>query len=165
MMRGPRVRKRRSTLLRNWPTGTTERLISSQCFSLRLQCLHPISPCYCARAGSRSLQRHSTNWLKRPVRTALSRQWFWKAGRIYKPFVKCLRNDYDLVIKPIGPGGVLDKLLGRLDMRLLRPLPLARSGCQRAKHMGHLIRYWQRWMRNLKPTEGERQIPRKPRTR
>ena len=34
-----------------------------------------------------------------------------------------LRNDYDLVIKPIGPGGVLDKLLGRLDMRLLRHCP------------------------------------------
>ncbi len=34
-----------------------------------------------------------------------------------------LRNDYDLVIKPIGPSGFLDQLLGRFDMRLLRHCP------------------------------------------
>ncbi|WP_337660206.1 universal stress protein [Anderseniella sp. Alg231-50] len=34
-----------------------------------------------------------------------------------------LRHDYDLVIKPIGPSGFLDKLFGRLDMRLLRSCP------------------------------------------
>lgn len=34
-----------------------------------------------------------------------------------------LRHDYDLVIKPIGPSGFLDKLFGRLDMRLLRNCP------------------------------------------
>ncbi len=34
-----------------------------------------------------------------------------------------LRNDYDLVIKPIGSSGILDKLLGRFDMRLLRNCP------------------------------------------
>lgn len=34
-----------------------------------------------------------------------------------------LRNDYDLVIKPIGPSAFLDQLLGRLDMRLLRHCP------------------------------------------
>ena len=37
-----------------------------------------------------------------------------------------LRQDYDLVIKPIGASGFLDRLFGRLDMRLLRycPCPL-----------------------------------------
>jgi nucleotide-binding universal stress UspA family protein len=34
-----------------------------------------------------------------------------------------LRNDYDLVIKPIGPSGVLDRFLGRFDMQLLRHCP------------------------------------------
>lgn len=34
-----------------------------------------------------------------------------------------LKHDYDLVIKPIGPSGFLDKLFGRLDMRLLRNCP------------------------------------------
>ncbi len=34
-----------------------------------------------------------------------------------------LAHDYDLVIKPIGPSGLLDRLLGRLDMRLLRDCP------------------------------------------
>jgi len=34
-----------------------------------------------------------------------------------------LREDYDLVIKPIGPSGFMDRLLGRLDMRLLRNCP------------------------------------------
>ncbi len=34
-----------------------------------------------------------------------------------------LRHDYDLVIKPIGPSGLLDRLFGRLDMRLLRDCP------------------------------------------
>ncbi len=34
-----------------------------------------------------------------------------------------LRNGYDLVIKPIGPSGFIDRLLGRLDMRLLRHCP------------------------------------------
>lgn len=34
-----------------------------------------------------------------------------------------LRHGYDLVIKPIGPSGFIDRLLGRLDMRLLRHCP------------------------------------------
>jgi len=34
-----------------------------------------------------------------------------------------LREGYDLVIKPIGSSGFIDRLLGRLDMRLLRHCP------------------------------------------
>lgn len=34
-----------------------------------------------------------------------------------------LRHGYDLVIKPIGSSGFIDRLLGRLDMRLLRHCP------------------------------------------
>ncbi len=34
-----------------------------------------------------------------------------------------LRHDYDLVIKPVGASGFLDRLFGRLDMRLLRNCP------------------------------------------
>lgn len=34
-----------------------------------------------------------------------------------------LRHGYDLVIKPIGPSGFIDRLLGRLDMRLMRQCP------------------------------------------
>lgn len=34
-----------------------------------------------------------------------------------------LTGDYDLVIKPIGPSGFLDRLFGRLDMQLLRNCP------------------------------------------
>ncbi|NNE24330.1 MAG: universal stress protein [Rhizobiales bacterium] len=34
-----------------------------------------------------------------------------------------LRNDHDLVIKPIGSDDFMDRLLGRLDMRLLRHCP------------------------------------------
>ena len=36
-----------------------------------------------------------------------------------------LRHDYDLVIKPINSGDFLDRLLGRVDMRLLRHCPCA----------------------------------------
>ena len=34
-----------------------------------------------------------------------------------------LRHGYDLVIKPIGPSGLMDRLLGRVDMRLLAHCP------------------------------------------
>ena len=34
-----------------------------------------------------------------------------------------LRHGYDLVIKPIGPSGLIDRLLGRVDMRLLAQCP------------------------------------------
>jgi len=34
-----------------------------------------------------------------------------------------LRDGYDLVIKPVGASGFLDRLFGRLDMRLLRNCP------------------------------------------
>ena len=34
-----------------------------------------------------------------------------------------LKNDYDLVIKPIGASGFLDRLFGGFDMRLLRKCP------------------------------------------
>ena len=34
-----------------------------------------------------------------------------------------LKEAYDLVIKPVGPSGFMDRLLGRLDMRLLRNCP------------------------------------------
>lgn len=34
-----------------------------------------------------------------------------------------IRNDYDLVIKPIGSYDLIDRLLGRLDMQLLRYCP------------------------------------------
>lgn len=34
-----------------------------------------------------------------------------------------IRNGYDLVIKPIGPNDLVDRLLGRLDMQLLRHCP------------------------------------------
>ena len=34
-----------------------------------------------------------------------------------------MRNQYDLVIKPIGPSGFMERLLGRFDMRLLRHCP------------------------------------------
>lgn len=34
-----------------------------------------------------------------------------------------LRHDYDLVIKPVGTSGFLDRLFGRLDMHLLRNCP------------------------------------------
>lgn len=33
------------------------------------------------------------------------------------------RDEYDLVMKPIGPSGFLDRLLGRFDMQLLRHCP------------------------------------------
>lgn len=34
-----------------------------------------------------------------------------------------LRNSYDLIIKPIGPSSLMDRLLGRVDMRLLAQCP------------------------------------------
>ncbi len=34
-----------------------------------------------------------------------------------------IRNEYDLVIKPIGPSGFLNRLVGQLDLRLLRHCP------------------------------------------
>jgi len=34
-----------------------------------------------------------------------------------------LRHGYDLVIKPIGPSGLIDRLLGRVDMKLLAQCP------------------------------------------
>ena len=46
------------------------------------------------------------------------------AGRPHIQTIReVLRNDYDLVIKPIGPSGFLDRFLGRFDMRLLRHCP------------------------------------------
>ncbi len=45
-------------------------------------------------------------------------------GRPYIEVVReVIRRDYDLVIKPIGPYRLMDRLLGRLDMQLLRHCP------------------------------------------
>ncbi len=45
-------------------------------------------------------------------------------GRTHIQVVReVLRHGYDLVIKPVGASGFLDRLFGRLDMRLLRNCP------------------------------------------
>jgi len=45
-------------------------------------------------------------------------------GRPHVEIVReVIRNGYDLVIKPVGPGDLIDRLLGRLDLRLLRHCP------------------------------------------
>lgn len=45
-------------------------------------------------------------------------------GRPYIEVIReVLRHDYDLVIKPIGQNRLMDRLLGRLDMQLLRHCP------------------------------------------
>ncbi len=45
-------------------------------------------------------------------------------GRPYIEVVReVIRRNYDLVIKPIGPYRLMDRLLGRLDMQLLRHCP------------------------------------------
>lgn len=75
-----------------------------------------------------------TSWLKETeetlaafARAAAPQATLQSAVLVGRPHIEIikevLRDSYDLVIKPIGPSGLVDRLLGRLDMRLLRHCP------------------------------------------
>lgn len=95
-----------------------------------LQVLTP--PPVTAASGMSALLR--SNWLKETeetltafVRAAAPGHALTTEVLVGRPHIEIirevLRNGYDLVIKPIGPSGFIDRLLGRLDMRLLRHCP------------------------------------------